>query len=163
VPYLSELMRESEAVVRGHLGDEEQIVATGRCADITTTGDLDSAGAAWTYVMVTDRFIHWVPDIKRIGEVCSLDLDQVQTCTEVRWRHRSAITMDHDPLIRPHFVPNARLMNWEYTSMDIVIGPLSETILGFSRPTTAAAERLRDQIGLRGLEIRQIQSQDRLP
>jgi hypothetical protein len=163
VTYLSDLMRDSEAAVRNRLAEEEQVVATGRCADITTTGDLDSAGAAWTYVMVTTLHVHWVPDIKRLGAVCSLDLDQVQTCTEVHWRHRSAMFMDHDPFIRLHFVPNGRPLNWEYTSMDSVVGPLSKTILGFSRPTTAAAEKLKEQIAIRGREIRQVQNPGRLP
>jgi hypothetical protein len=163
VAYLSDLIKDSEAAVRNRLREEEQIVATGRCADITTTGDLDSAGAAWTYVMVTNHGVHWVPDIKRLGAVCSLDLDRVQTCTELLWRHRSAIVMDHDPLIRLHFVHNGRPVNWEYTSMDSAVGPLSKTILGFSRPATAAAKKLKEQLALRGLEIGQIAKPDRLP
>jgi hypothetical protein len=163
VTYLTDLMGHSEAAVRDRLAAEEQVVATGRCADITTTGDLDSAGAAWTYVMVTNRHVHWVPDIKRLGAVCSLNLDQAQTCTQVHWRHRPAMVMEHDPLIRVHLVPNGRLLNWEYTSVDSVIGPLSETILGFSRPTTAAAEKLKEQLALRGREIRQVLNQGRLP
>ena len=161
--YLSDLMSDSDAVVRDRLAKEEQVVATGRCADITTTGDLDSAGASWTYVMVTTLHVHWVPDIERLGAVCSLDLARVQTCTEVHWRHRSAIVMAHDPLNRLHFVPNGRPLNWTYITMDSVIGPLSETILGFSRPTTAAAEKLKEQLALRGLEIRQIVNPDRIP
>ncbi len=161
--YLSDLMRVSEAALRDLLADEEQVLATGRCADITTTGDLDSAGAAWTYVMVTTRHVHWVPDITRLGGVCSLDLDQVQTCIEVHWRHRSAMIMDHDPLIREHFVPNGRPLHWAYTAMDPVVGPLSKTILGFSRPTTSATVKLKEQLSLRGLEITQVQSPGRLP
>ena len=73
------------------------------------------------------------------------------------------MVMDHDPFIRLHFVPNGRPLNWEYTAMDSVIGPLSKTILGFSRPTTAAAEKLKEQIALRGREIRQVQNPVRLP
>jgi hypothetical protein len=156
-------MRVSEAAVRDLLADDEQVLATGRCADITTTGDLDSAGAAWTYVMVTNRHVHWVPNIERLRTVCSLDLDQVQTCIEVHWRHRSAMIMDHDALIRAHFVPNGRLRHWEYTAMDPVVGPLSRTILGFSRPTTTATVKLKEQLSLRGLEVRQVQSPGRLP
>jgi hypothetical protein len=163
VTYLSDLMRVSEAGVRDLLADEEQVLGTGRCADITTTGDLDSAGAGWTYVMVTNRRVHWVPSIVRLRTVCSLDLDQVQTCIEVHWRHRSAMIMDHDALIRAHFVPNGRLRHWEYTAMDPVVGPLSRTILGFSRPTTTATVKLKEQLSLRGLEVRQVQSPGRLP
>ena len=163
VSYFSDLMRDSEAAVRDRLAGDEQVLATGRCADITTTGDLNSAGAAWTYVMVTNRYVHWVPSIRRLITVCSLDLHQVQSCAEVHWRHRSAMIMDHDPFIRLHFVPNGRPLNWEYTSMDSVVGPLSKTILGFSRPTTTAAEKLKEQLVLRGLQIRQLQSPDRLP
>jgi hypothetical protein len=163
VTYLSDLMRDGEEAVRDRLGEDEQVLATGRCADITTTGDLDSAGAGWTYLMVTNRRVHWVPSISKLRSVCSLDLDQVETCAEVHWRHRSAIVMRHDPLIRSHFEYNGRQLNWEYTSTDPVVGPLSKTILGFSRPTTAATVRLKEQLSLRGLEISQVQSRGRLP
>ena len=47
--------------------------------------------------------------------------------------------------------------------MDLVAGPLSTTILGFSRPTAKAAEKLKEQVALRGLVIGQVQSPDRLP
>jgi hypothetical protein len=163
VTYLSDLMRVSEAAARDLLADKERVLATGRCADITTTGDLDSAGAAWTYVMVTNRRVHWVPSIRRLGTVCSFDLDEVQTCIEVHWRHRSAMIMDHDALIREHFVPNGRPLHWEYVSMDSVVGPLSRTILGFSRPTTTATVTLKEQLSRRGREIRQVQNPGRLP
>jgi hypothetical protein len=163
VTYLSDLMRVSEAAARDLLADKERVLATGRCADITTTGDLDSAGAAWTYVMVTNRRVHWVPSIRRLGTVCSFDLDQVQTCIEVHWRHRSAMIMEHDALIREHFVPNGRPLHWEYVSMDSVVGPLSRTILGFSRPTTTATVTLKEQLSRRGREIRQVQNPGRLP
>src|SRR5207247_7848582 len=105
-------MRDSEAAARDRLAEDEQVLAAGRCADITTTGDLDSAGAAWTYVMVTNRHVLWVPSIRRLRTVCSLDLDQVHRCIEAHWRHRSAMIMDHDPLIREHFVPNGRPLYW---------------------------------------------------
>jgi hypothetical protein len=71
--------------------------------------------------------------------------------------------MDHVALIRAHFVPNGRLRHWEYTAMDPVVGPLSRTILGFSRPTTTATVKLKEQLSLRGLEVRQVQSPGRLP
>jgi hypothetical protein len=156
-------MSDSEAAVRDRLAEDEEVLATGRCADITTTGDLDSAGAAWTYLMVTNRYVHWVPSIRTLRTVCSLDLDQVQRCIEVHWRHRSAMIMDHDALIRLHFIPNGRPLNWEYVAMDSVVGPLPRTILGFSRPTTTATAKLKEQLSLRGLEIRQVQSTGRLP
>ena len=100
----------------------EEVLATGRCADITTTGDLDSAGAAWTYVMVTDRRLLWAPSIRKIAATCSLDLDAIRRCNEVHWRHRCAMAMHHDPLVRRYFAPNGRQRNWEYTSMDVVVG-----------------------------------------
>ena len=34
--------------------------------------------------------------------------------------------------------------------MDSVVGPLSKTILGFSRPTAATSEKLKEQLALRG-------------
>jgi hypothetical protein len=163
VTYFRDLMRDSGAAVGERLAEDEEVLATGRCADITTTGDLDSGGAGWTYVMVTNRHVHWVPSITILPAVCSLDLEKVASCTEVLWRHRSAVIMDHAPIVRRHFLPNGRPLNWEYTAMDSIVGPLSETILGFSRPTVAASEKLKEQLALRGLEIRRVQSLDRRP
>jgi hypothetical protein len=139
--------------VRNRLAEEERVIATGRCADITTIGDLDSVGAAWTEIVI-NLHVHWVPDIKKLGAVCSLDLDHAQTCTEVHRRHRSAMVTAHDALIRQHFIPNRGPVNWEYTSMDSVVGPLSKAILGFSRPTTAAAQKLKERLALRGPRCR---------
>ena len=161
--YLRDLMRDRGAAVGERLAWGEEVLAAGRCADITTTGDLDSGGAGWTYVMVTNRHVHWVPSIRMPPAVCSLDLDKVASCAEVLWHHRSAVIMGHAPIARPHFLPNGRPLHWEYTAMDSVVGPLSKTILGFSRPTAAASEKLKEQLALRGLEIRRVGSPDRLP
>ena len=163
VTYFRDLMRNSGAAVGERLAGDEEILAIGRCADITTTGDLDSGGAGWTYVMITNRHVHWVPSIRMPPAVCSLDLDEVASCREVLWRHRSAVIMDHPPIVRPHFVPNGRPLHWEYTAMDSLAGPLSKTILGFSRPTAATSEKLKEQLALRGREIRRVRSPDRLP
>jgi hypothetical protein len=156
VTYFRDLMRDSGAAVGERLAGDEEVLAAGRGADITTTGDLDSAGAGWTYVMVTNRHAHWVPSIRTVPAVCSLDLDEVASCTEVLWRHRSAVIMDHAPIVRRHFLPNGRPLHWEYTSMDSVVGPLSKTILGV-QPTyggyqqevegAARSSRTRDQTG----------------
>ncbi|HJX07742.1 MAG TPA: hypothetical protein VJ736_06695 [Actinomycetota bacterium] len=161
--YFTDLMDGCDAAVRDRLGEQERVITIGRCADVTTTGDLDSAGAGWTYVMVTDRRVHWVPHITNATDVCSLDLDRVRTCTELHRRHRSALLMDHEPLVRLHFPPNGRPPNTTYTHGDPVLGSLSQTILGFSRPTAAAAEALKDQLARRGLEIPQVERADRLP
>ena len=161
--YLRDLMRDSEAAVLSQRFVGEEVLATGRCADITTTGDLDSAGAAWTYVMITDRRLLWVPSIRKSVGTCALDLDAIWWCNEVHWRHRCAMAMHHDPLVRQHFAPNGRQQNWEYTSMEMVRGPLSKTILGFSRPTTAATEKMKEQLAARGVEVRRVESPDRLP
>jgi hypothetical protein len=117
------------------LRQDEVVVAVGRCADIFTTGELDDAGAAWTFVMVTDRRVLWVPDMRTSEKTCSLALDDVPSCTEVLWRHRSGLVMLHDPVIRPHFAPNGRPLNWHYLAMDVVLGEgvdvaLLRTVLG---------------------------------
>jgi hypothetical protein len=161
--YLRDRMDDSQASVRMRLFDDEDVLAIGRCADITTTGDLDSAGAGWSFVMVTERRVHWVPSIRSSIQPCSLDLDRVRRCAEIHWRHRSAIAMDHDPLVRPHFAPNGRKRNWDYASVDVVMGPLSRTILGFSRSTTNAARALKEQLAVRGIPTRPVERQSRLP
>ena len=70
---------------------------------------------------------------------------------------------NHDPLVREHFAPNGRHENWEYTSMEIVRGSALETILGFSRPTTVATERMKEQLAARGVEVRRVERPNRLP
>jgi hypothetical protein len=161
--YLRGLMDACDAAVRSNLFSDEEVLATGRCADITTTGDLDSGGAAWTYAMVTTRRLHWIPDIRRLDRDSSLDLDEVWSYSEALWRHRSAITLRHAPIIRQHFVPNGRPRHWHYTAMDLMTGPLAETILAFSRPTTAVAEALREQLAGRGLMITYLRKLRRVP
>lgn len=93
----------------------------------------------------------------------TFDLEEVWSYSEALWRHRSGITLRHGPIIRQHFVPNGRPRYWEYTAMDLMIGPLSETILAFSRPTAAAAEALKEQLDNRGLKIGHVLQMSRVP
>jgi hypothetical protein len=107
-------MRDSGAAVGERLAGDEEVLATGRCADITTTGDLDSGGAGWTYVMITNR--HCIGcRVSGCLPRSVLDLDKVASCTEVLWRHRSAVIMDHLPIVRPHFLPNGRPLHWVHS------------------------------------------------
>jgi hypothetical protein len=140
-------MSTCDAAVRGHLEPAERVLSIGRCEDITQRGSIDSGGAAWTYIMVTDRRLRWVPNVDLRFEA-SLDLDDVRAVAEEHRAHRYAITLEHVPCMRPHWVPAHRFLG--FRSGDAVsTNPLPRTKLAFSRRDTEAAVALRDQLANR--------------
>jgi hypothetical protein len=58
---------------------------------------VDKGGAGWTYVMVTNRRLRWVPHVNLSAEA-ALDLDDVKGAIEETRGHRYAITLEHAPL-----------------------------------------------------------------
>ena len=100
---LRERIDACDAVVRSHLGPDEQVLAIGKCEDITLMGGIEAAGAAWTFVMVTDSCLRWVPHVRMKFEA-SLVLDDITAAVETRQEHRYAIELEHRPLQRPHRV-----------------------------------------------------------
>jgi hypothetical protein len=155
VPYaalvatLRDRLSECDAAIRRHLSLEETVIATGRCQDITDLGDIDMGGGGWTFVLVTDRRLWWVPGVNLRFET-ALDLDGVNRATEETWKHRYGITLHHAPLVRRHVVPEYRLMRWRWgdTEQD---DTFLRTRLAFSRSGTKAAVALRDQLAERNI------------
>jgi hypothetical protein len=136
-------------VVRSHLGLEERVLAIGRCEDITVRGSINSGGAAWTYIMVTDRKLRWVPGSDLRFEA-SLDLDNVRTASERLDGHRYAIELDHPPVMRLHWVPAHRFLMFQWGNALTTAG-MSRTELAFSRRDTDAADALRGELVRRSL------------
>jgi hypothetical protein len=147
---LRELLDACDVHVRAHLDEDEQVLATGRCEDITERGSINSGGAAWTYVMVTNRRLRWVPHAEVRFEA-SLDLDDVTEVSERSHGHRYAIDLAHRPLSRPHSAPAHRFLMFAWGDT-VVTTPLSHTQLAFSRRDTEAARALRDQLVRRGFD-----------
>jgi hypothetical protein len=141
---LRDLLSASDALVRGHMDSDEHVLAVGRCEDITIRGSIDQGGAAWSYIMVTDRRVRWVPHAIPEHEA-SLDLDHVTAVTERSVGHRYAIALEHAPLTRLHWAPAHRFLGLEWGN-GVVVTPLTRTELAFSRRDTAAAEALRRQL-----------------
>ena len=54
VTSLRELLVVCDSDLRTRLDPDEQVVAIGRCEDITERGGPELGGAGWTFVMITD-------------------------------------------------------------------------------------------------------------
>jgi len=109
---------------------------------------VDSGGAAWTFVMVTDRRLRWVPDARPRFEA-ALDLDGVTAVSQRMKTHRYAIALEHAPLRRLHHVPAHRLLMFAWGNA-VAEDLFTRTELASSRRDTAAARALREQLSLRG-------------
>ncbi|MEX2421139.1 MAG: hypothetical protein WD670_04905, partial [Actinomycetota bacterium] len=90
--------------LRTRLDPDELVVAIGRCEDITERGGPERGGAGWTFVVITDRRLRWVPHVNLRFEA-SLDLDTVTTVTERLVGHRYVVTLEHLPIARPVTYP----------------------------------------------------------
>jgi hypothetical protein len=144
VTTLRDLLKACDVTVRSHLHAGEQALAVGRCEDITVRGRIERGGAAWTYIMVTDRRLRWVPRAKLRFEA-SVDLDTVTTVSEMFHGHRYAIAMEHPAIMRLHWMPAHRFLLFQWGNAEVPIA-LSRTKLAFSRRDTETAEALRGQL-----------------
>jgi hypothetical protein len=158
---LKELLESCEADLRTRLEPDEQVVAVGRCEDVTDLGGVDQGGAGWTFVMVTDRHLRWVPHVSLRFET-ALDLDDVTAALETTSVHRYAITLAHSPIGALRVVPAHRFMSFQWGNATAVL-TLSMTKLAFSRRDTAAARALREQLARRGVVARVVAGSPRPP
>jgi hypothetical protein len=146
---LRHLLDTCDVVVRTHLEPGERVLAVGRCEDVTERGDIDQAGGAWTYVMVTNRMLRWAPHAELRFET-SLELDTVRRVREESMAHRYGIALEHQPIVRRHHVPKHRFLIFEWGNA-VASTPFPVTKLAFSRRDTEAARALRDQLAVRGV------------
>jgi hypothetical protein len=141
-----ELVTTCDARVRSHLETGEQVLAIGRAEDAT---EGDGAGAGWTFVMVTDRAIRWIPGLDLKLEA-SLALDSVTGAAEQMVAHRYAIDLEHHPITRLHHVQAHRFLTWQWGN-DFAYVDFTRTSIAFSRRDTAAASALRERLTAHGL------------
>lgn len=158
---LADRLDACEADLRGRLEPDERVVAVGRAEDITLRGDIDSGGAAWTFIMVTDRSVRWVP-FCRLQYVTALGLDDVTGALERTSAHRYAVRLRHETIQAVRRVPKRRVLGYEWGNTD-AIRTLHMTTLAFSRRDTEAARALREQLALRGVVPRVVPSPPRKP
>jgi hypothetical protein len=147
--------------LRASLEREERVIAVGRCEDVTDTGSIDAGGAGWTFVMVTDRRLRWVPRSLPRFEA-NVDFGDVTDTLEQTSAHRYAMTLVHAPVRALRVVPAHRFMTFRWGDATAV-RTLSRTKLAFSRRDTDAARALREQLTLRGVVPRIVPSPPRDP
>jgi hypothetical protein len=143
---LRDQLRICDSAVRSHLDAEEQVMAVGRCEDITTEGTVERGGAGWTFVMVTSHRLRWVPRAKLENEA-SLAFDDVTAAFETSLGHRYGIALEHAPISRRHRRQH-RFLHSSWAN-PMVTMRLTRTKLAFSRRDTKAAIALREQVSRR--------------
>jgi hypothetical protein len=158
---LNSQLETCEADLRRRLEPDERVVAVGRAEDITLRGDIDAGGAAWTFVMVTDRSLRWVPYC-RLRYVTALGLDDVTGALDRTSAHRYAIQLRHQPIKALRNVPKHRFLGFRWGNIDAV-RTLPITTLAFSRRETKAARALRDQLARRDVVPKFIPAPQRPP
>jgi hypothetical protein len=158
---LKERLESCEADLRARLQPDEHVVAVGRCEDVTDRGGVDLGGAGWTFVMVTDRHLRWVPGVSLRFET-AVDLDDVTEAHEQVSAHRFAITLRHTPVRALRQVPAHRFLTFQWGNA-VALRTLSTTRLAFSRRDTDAARALREQLARRGVVAKVIPGPPRRP
>jgi hypothetical protein len=156
---LNDRLDACEEDLRGRLEPDERVIAVGRAEDITLRGDIDAGGAGWTFVMVTDRHLRWVPD-RRLQHATSVDLDDVTEALDQTSAHRYAITLHHAKTRALRNVPAHRFLWFRWGNAEAVRA-LGTTRLAFSRRDTDAAAALRGQLAHRGIVPKTIPSPQR--
>jgi hypothetical protein len=141
-----ERLRSCDAALRTHLEDGEQVVAIGRCEDVTDWGGPERGSAGGTFVMITDTKLRWVPHVDLAFEA-ALALRSVTAYAERTQSHRYSIALKHAPLNRPHLVRAHRFL-WFAWGDVVANDPFVKTELAFSRSTTEAAQALRRALGI---------------
>jgi len=157
---LKERLESCEADLRARLEPDEHVVAVGRCEDVTDRGSVEG-GAGWTFVMVTDRHLRWVPGVSLRFET-AVALDDVTQAFEQISAHRHAMTLHHAPVGALRRVPAHRFMTFRWGNAT-ALRTLKRTTLAFSRRDTKGARALREQLALRGVVPRVVPSPPRKP
>ena len=158
---LKERWESCEADLRARLDPDEQVIAVGRCEDVTDRGGVDQRGAGWTFVMVTDRHLRWVPGVSLRFET-AVDVDDVTEALEQISAHRYAMTLHHAPVRALRQVPAHRFMTFRWGNAT-ALRTLTRTMLAFSRRDTDAARALREQLARRGVVAKVVPGPPRRP
>jgi hypothetical protein len=158
---LTERLESCEADLRARLEPDERVVAVGRCEDVTDRGGVDQGGAGWTFVMVTDRHLRWLPEVSLRFET-AVNLDDVAEALEQISAHRYAMTLRHAPVRALRRVPAHRFLTFEWGNAT-VLRTLKRTMLAFSRRDTDAARALREQLARRGVVAKAVPGPPRAP
>ena len=135
----------ADAFLRDLTPPDEAVIASGRCIDISDTGDMGTNG--YQFVVVSEHAIRWSP-VHDLTMAATVDLDRVTRFAERTDTHRYAIALDHAPIERRW----RRERAWLDPHHDAPVDRTStRTELLFSRRDTDAAAGLREQLERRGI------------
>lgn len=148
VTTLRDRLDRCDADLRRHLDPDEQIVATGRCEDITERGGPEPRRRWLDIGDGHGSKVRWVPHVDLRFEA-SLDLDDVTGVSERLVGHRYAITLEHPSIARLRSVPAHQFLMFEWGNA-VEKRPLARTVLALNRRDTEAACALREQLTTRG-------------
>jgi hypothetical protein len=100
-------------------------------------------------VAVTERCALWVSrDDDRW--VRSLPFALVRSYAEITQAHRYALALDHERIDRLQWVPAHQLLWWSWGNAEAV-GPVTSSVLAFSRRDTKAARAVRSRLQAMGV------------
>ena len=129
----------------------ERILAQGRAFephrdDFELTQLISGPGCA---VVVTERRVLWVSrGDQRWARTVPFAV--VRSYVELTQAHRYALALDHEGLERLRWVPAHRFLFWSWGDAEEA-GPVSGSVLGFSRRDAAAARAIRMQLQAAGV------------
>lgn len=137
------------ADLRGRIRDDERFVAEGRVDEIDPVYGPTGAtsGSGHDYLVLTDRRLLVMP---RGGRQYELDLVDVTQFAERTIGHRLLLRLHHAPTERRRHRPRHNILWMHWGNREQTIAE-EETYLRFSRPETAAAQALVDQLVARGV------------
>jgi hypothetical protein len=100
-------------------------------------------------VVVTERRVLWVSrGDQRWARTVPFAV--VRSYVELTQAHRYALALDHEGLERLRWVPAHRFLFWSWGDAEEA-GPVSGSVLGFSRRDAAAARAIRMQLQAAGV------------
>ena len=144
---MNRVFAENDAEARRLLQPGEEVLAIGRCTDITFLGGPEKGGSEGHYLMVTNRRLFWPGRLNPGFQV--LELERVTGFTERYSAHRYAVALQH-PSVERGPVPEEVLSEFP---PDFFVGRARDprvtstvTELAFSKSDTKAAIALRDVI-----------------
>lgn len=125
------LSESAKAILRESLLPGEQVLAWGR-TDVLRSPSEVSRGSALGFLAVTPTRILWIGHER----VESLPFETVRSYSDGLYQHRYVLQLRHDTTIRIEWVPEHRVLWWEWGNSSAAL-PATEVTFEFSPPRIA--------------------------